>query len=185
MNPSARVAFVLAPAMLLLAGCVGQAGQYGSASAPAQRSATAMLADASGNARGKATLSETAQGLRVQVRVEGVPEGAHGIHLHMVGRCDAPDFASAGGHWNPTGKMHGMQAPGGHHLGDLPNITIGADGTGSIDFLIDGGRLTDGDHALLDADGGAIILHAQPDDERTDPSGASGARIACGVISPA
>lgn len=185
MNISTSVAAGLAAASLFLAGCAGQAGPQTASAAPIYKSATARLVDGSGNAMGTATLFETAHGLRVQARVVGAPAGVHGIHLHMVGRCDGPGFTSAGGHWNPTGKMHGMQAPGGHHLGDLPNITIGDDGTGSVDFVIGDGRLRDGDNALLDADGAAIVLHAQADDERTDPSGASGARIACGVISGA
>jgi Cu-Zn family superoxide dismutase len=96
----------------------------------------------------------------------------------MVGRCDAPDFTSAGGHWNPTQKKHGTMNPQGPHQGDLPNLVIGSDGRGTIGAVIPGATLA----GLLDADGAAMVIHAGPDDLMTDPSGNSGGRIACGVF---
>jgi Cu-Zn family superoxide dismutase len=98
--------------------------------------------------------------------------------VHAVGRCDPPGFESAGPHWNPTGREHGSQNPRGQHLGDLPNLLVGADGEGSFDLGIAGADL----RAMLDTDGAALVIHAGADDYRTDPSGNSGARIACGVF---
>ena len=107
-----------------------------------------------------------------------VPPGAHGAHVHTVGRCDPLGFESAGGHWNPTGAKHGANNPAGPHLGDLPNMTVGADGRGTVSFTVPGATM-DG---LLDADGATMMVHANADDLVTDPSGNSGGRIACGVF---
>jgi Cu-Zn family superoxide dismutase len=106
--------------------------------------------------------------------------GTHGIHLHMTGTCDAP-FTTAGAHWNPTARQHGLQNAAGPHLGDLPNIEVGADSSANVQVSATGGTLRGAD-GLLDADGAAIIVHATADDNKTDPSGNSGARIACGVV---
>ena len=152
------------------------------AAGPVMR-ATVALAGPDGRQLGDAKLRDTPAGLRVTVRARGLPPGPHGLHLHMVGRCLAPDFASAGGHWNPTGHAHGRDNPRGAHAGDLPNLSIGADGRGKLRFVVPGARLT-GSGGLLDEDGGALVIHAGPDDYRTDPSGNSGGRIACGVVLP-
>ncbi|MBV8971708.1 MAG: superoxide dismutase family protein, partial [Sphingomonadaceae bacterium] len=93
-----------------------------------------------------------------------------------------PKFASSGGHFNPTGKMHGRDNPMGPHLGDLPNVVVGKDGKGAVDVTVAGLTLTGGTTPLLDADGAAVVLHAGPDDYKTDPSGNSGDRIACGTL---
>jgi Cu-Zn family superoxide dismutase len=123
--------------------------------------------------------------LAVRVEAAGLAPGVYGVHLHAVGRCDPPGFASAGPHWNPTGRQHGRDNPAGAHLGDLPNLNVGADGRGAVAFEVRGASLLEGGaNALLDADGAAVVVHAQADDYRTDPSGNSGARIACGVLSP-
>lgn len=143
--------------------------------------AHAALVDAQGVARGNVGIMEK-DGLQVTLSATGLTPGIHGVHIHTVGTCTAPDFASAGGHWNPTAKHHGMENPGGAHMGDLPNITIGADGTGTLTFTVPGASLSGGDNPLLDADGAAIVVHAGPDDMKTDPSGNSGGRVACGVI---
>jgi Cu-Zn family superoxide dismutase len=161
-------------AMLVLSACA-TAGDGGVGA-----SASAELRDSGGLGKGQATLREKNGGVRLRVEASGLAPGVHGIHVHAVGRCDPPDFASAGPHWNPAGRQHGSENPQGMHQGDLPNLTIGADGRGSIDVPIAGATSTSG---LLDADGAAIVIHAEPDDYRTDPSGSSGARIACGVIS--
>lgn len=170
----------LAASALALAGCMDQPPTV--ASGASARSATATLADASGASKGAATVADTPAGMRLAIDANGLPQGAHGLHIHMIGRCDARDFASAGPHWNPTGKMHGKDSPGGPHWGDLPNLIIGANGRGRLETVIAGTQLYGGTAPLIDADGSAIIVHASADDYRTDPSGNSGARIACGVF---
>jgi Cu-Zn family superoxide dismutase len=146
---------------------------------PAEPGATAILRTASGAEVGTVTATAMGDGVHVVVNAAGMPPGVHGAHIHTTGKCDAPDFASAGGHWNPTAAKHGtMHGPG--HAGDLPNLTIAADGTGSLDAHSSSGTLA----AMLDADGAAFVVHASADDMMTDPSGNSGARIACGVFSP-
>ena len=122
-------------------------------------------------------------GLIVRVSLQGFQPGVYGAHLHSIGRCEGPDFQTAGSHWNPTGAAHGRDNPGGAHLGDLPNVTVGADGSGAIEFTVKGAMLTTGINPLLDADGAALVVHAKADDYRTDPSGNSGARVACAVLS--
>jgi Cu-Zn family superoxide dismutase len=144
--------------------------------------AAATLRDAGGRPVANATAMASAGQLRVRVEAAGLAPGTYGVHLHAVGRCDPPDFATAGPHWNPGGRQHGSQNPQGPHLGDLPNLMVGTDRDGSLEFAIAGGTLTGGAAALLDADGAAVVVHASPDDYRTDPSGNSGARIACGVF---
>ena len=122
-------------------------------------------------------------GLIVRVALRDFRPGAYGVHLHSVGRCDGPDFQTAGAHWNPTGAAHGRDNPAGAHMGDLPNVTVGSDGAGSLEFTVKGATLTTGANPLLDADGAALVIHAKADDYRTDPSGNSGARVACAVLS--
>ena len=136
------------------------------------------LVDASGTSIGWVELAPRAGGINLRIAADGLAPGDHGIHLHAVGRCEGPAFQSAGGHWNPEGKQHGHLNPSGHHVGDLPNLTISANGRGTTSFLVSG-------HALNDADGTSLVIHAKPDDYRTDPSGNSGDRIACAVLSPA
>jgi Cu-Zn family superoxide dismutase len=128
-------------------------------------------------------------GVALTIRVTGLTPGAHGIHVHAVGTCDpagATAFASAAGHFNPGSKQHGRMNPNGWHAGDLPNITVDAAGQGSLVTVAESLTLDTAPAALLDADGSAIVVHANQDDERTDngPAGPgnSGARIACGVI---
>jgi len=127
-----------------------------------------------GEPRGFASFFSDGQRTAIKVDAEGLPPGVHGIHLHAVGRCDGPDFKSAGAHWNPAGKQHGHDNPAGAHLGDLPNLDAGADGKASASFAIEGD--------MDDADGTSLVIHAKPDDYKTDPSGNSGERIACAVL---
>jgi Cu-Zn family superoxide dismutase len=153
------------------------------ASAP---SAAAAIADAAGRTVARATVRQGPGGLSVHVEAAGLAPGTYGVHLHAVGRCEGPAFGSAGPHWNPTARQHGRDNPAGMHMGDLPNLTVGADGRGVVAFDLSGASLTRaGTAVLLDADGAAIVVHAQADDYRTDPSGNSGARIACGVLAAA
>lgn len=146
------------------------------------------LASASGDNLGSVRLLQEAGGTRVVASVRGLPAGEYAIHVHAVGACVGPDFTSAGGHFNPDKREHGMMNPAGSHQGDLPNIvvTAGADGftRGNIDALRPDLRLRDGDAPLFDADGAAVVVHAKPDDLKTDPAGNAGPRLLCGVVAP-
>lgn len=153
----------------------------GNAGASPGAAATLRSADGRDMARARATV--IGDGLRVTLTAAGLAPGTYGAHVHMMGRCDAPGFESAGGHWNPTMRQHGRDNPQGPHRGDLPNLVVGANGRGEISFTVANASLAGGVGGMMDEDGAAIIVHAQPDDYRTDPSGNSGARIACGVFS--
>ncbi|MGZ8287168.1 MAG: superoxide dismutase family protein [Allosphingosinicella sp.] len=144
---------------------------------------TADLRDAQGRTRARATVETSGDSLRVRVESIGMSPGAYGTHLHTTGRCDGPGFESAGPHWNPTDQMHGKDNPKGMHKGDLPNLMVGTDGRGSFEYTIPNAGLSGMlPTSLIDGDGAAVVVHAAPDDFRTDPSGKSGARIACGVL---
>ena len=142
------------------------------------RQAMAMLRTSGGAAAGTAIARETPEGIAVTVSALGLPPGRHGVHIHMTGRCDPPAFESAGGHWNPTDQQHGLMDPAGQHAGDMPNLEVRTDGAGTLDYTLAGGSF-DG---LLDDDGAALVVHADADDQQTDPSGNSGGRIACGLF---
>ena len=157
-------------------------GASGAASANIIGGAHATLRAPDGRVVGGAFIPVTRQTVMVRLAVRGLSPGRYGVHLHAVGRCEGPDFASAGAHWNPAGRQHGRLNPHGSHRGDLPNIEVGANGEGRLEFEIRGDGAWGGSGALFDADGASILIHAQPDDERTDPSGNSGPRIACGVL---
>lgn len=166
-------------AVALLGGCAMSAeAPAGGRYAAGHFKAEAVLHDASGAAVGKASVQEADGGLRATIDVTGMVPGLHGAHVHMTGKCDAPDFASAGGHWNPTAHQHGAKNPAGPHAGDLPNLDVGADGRGHLTFMLPAGTY----EGLLDEDGAAMVVHAKADDLTTDPSGNSGGRIACGVL---
>jgi Cu-Zn family superoxide dismutase len=144
---------------------------------------TADLRDPAGLVRARAFLEEVGDSVRVRVEAVDLVQGAYGAHIHTTGRCDPPSFASAGPHWNPTGQQHGKDNPQGMHRGDLPNLLVGTDRRGSFEYTIPGASLGGrGPNALLDTDGAAVVVHQQADDYRTDPSGNSGARLACGVL---
>jgi Cu-Zn family superoxide dismutase len=139
--------------------------------------------DPAGRLLARASAEDAGGAVRVRVEAEGLAPGAYGAHIHTTGRCEAPAFASAGPHWNPTAQQHGKDNPAGMHKGDLPNLLVGTDRRGSFEYTIPGAAAAGrGDNAILDADGAAIVIHARPDDFRTDPSGNSGDRIACGVL---
>lgn len=146
-------------------------------------SATATIHTATGSQLGVLRLEATMAGVRITGTVAGLSPGAHGIHVHATGRCDAPQFESAGPHFNPARAKHGLANPEGPHNGDLPAIGVGSDGQAVLDattarITLDGAGST----GVFDADGASIVIHAANDDQRTDPSGNSGARVACGVI---
>ena len=158
------------------------AGGCAALSSPsAENVASAELKDATGQVVGTAKLNQLNQGVRIVLAMRGMAPGAHGVHVHQVGQCEPP-FTSAGGHFNPDGKKHGALNPQGPHAGDLPNITINPDGTGRLEAISDAISLGPGPTSLFDADGSALVVHAGPDDFKTDPAGNSGARVACGVI---
>jgi len=144
--------------------------------------ARAVLHDAGGQKVGSAVLSQEGDGVVVHLQVHGLPPGRHAFHVHAVGKCDAPDFASAGPHFNPTGKKHGLKNPEGHHLGDLPNLEVGADGKGEARAIVKGASLAAGAGSLFGPQGTALVVHEKADDELTDPAGNAGPRIACGVV---
>jgi Cu-Zn family superoxide dismutase len=162
-----------------LAGCVPMA-------APDVPVATVPLVNASGANIGTVRVFAENTGVTLRIDAAGLPAGMHGAHLHAVGKCEGPKFTSAGGHWNPTSKQHGHQNPAGYHTGDLGNLGVGADGKLTAGLLVPGVRVSSdgfGDGpVLLDADGAALVIHAGQDDEKTDPSGNSGDRIACAVL---
>jgi Cu-Zn family superoxide dismutase len=168
----------LVPALLVLSACTHH-GSWGNTSSGA--TASAAMRDAAGHDLGTLTIAQTPQGLVTTGTLRGLPPGTHGIHLHAVGRCEAP-FASAGGHWNPAGRQHGFDNPMGPHAGDMRNLTVGADSAATVNVTAANGTLREGATPLLDADGAALVVHAGADDYRTDPAGNSGARIACGVV---
>ncbi len=152
------------------------------AAAQAPHAARAILKDAKGATVGTARLAAERDGVSVSLQVSGLPPGTHAFHVHAVGKCDPPDFTSAGPHFNPTGKKHGMKNPEGHHMGDLPNVEVSATGKGEARAVVKGASLAAGPSSLFGPQGTALVVHEKPDDEMTDPAGNAGARIACGVI---
>jgi superoxide dismutase, Cu-Zn family len=172
----------LATAVLLAAG-VASAADPNKPAPPEPAHAKAELKDAKGRAAGSVKLTETSDGVKLAITATGLDAGKHGIHVHEVGKCDPPDFKSAGAHFNPHAKKHGSQNSAGPHAGDLPNLVASADGMASGDMTVKGVTLGKGEKdTLMDADGSAIVIHAKADDEKTDPSGNSGDRVVCGIV---
>jgi Cu-Zn family superoxide dismutase len=168
---------LIVPLVAALAGC------QTADELPTARLGEATLRLASGLPAGTAQLLGSGSHVNLSIAAAGLAEGAHGVHLHMVGSCNGPDFASAGGHLNPGGRQHGAENPAGAHLGDLPNIVVGGAGAGTVSATLPGTR-EEVLARLFDADGTAVVVHAGADDYRTDPSGNSGARVACGMLTP-
>jgi Cu-Zn family superoxide dismutase len=138
------------------------------------------LVDQAGQSVGTVSAWQTAGGVGIRILASGLPHGIHGIHVHSAGRCDGPKFESAGSHWNPASRKHGLSNPAGPHGGDLPNVTVAANGVLSTIVTVPGASLSAG--SLADADGAALVIHAGADDNVTDPSGNSGDRIACAIL---
>jgi Cu-Zn family superoxide dismutase len=144
--------------------------------------AVAELKNTSGQPVGIARFTQAGNVVRILVEATGLPPGPHGVHVHAVGKCDPPDFNSAGPHFNPTNRQHGALNPQGSHAGDLPNLTVAPDGNGRMETTTEQLSLGSGPTSVWDADGSALVVHATADDFKTDPTGNSGARIACGVL---
>jgi len=185
------VAFVFTPRALVLAvavsaGCGGGGGTTGGTT-PAGGTAAARQALASIEAKSGSTLvgtaTFTAEGdnkVKLDIEVTGAPPGEHAVHLHEKGDCSAPDAMSAGEHWNPTNEAHGKWGSAPFHLGDIGNMKVGDDGRGSLSFTAD--KWTIGTGAMDDVVGHSIVIHGQPDDFTTQPAGAAGTRLGCGVV---
>lgn len=146
--------------------------------------ATSDLVRSDGRVIGDVQIYPQTTAVLLRIEAAGLPPGQHGVHVHAIGRCDAPAFETAGAHWNPTEAQHGHRNPKGPHIGDLGNLGVGADGTLSASLLIPGAHLQPRGEgkAIHDPDGSALVIHAKADDEQTDPSGNSGPRIACAVL---
>ena len=167
---------------VVMLAAVGACAPIGGATSGSAGRSVALIA---GDGRTIGSVAVAADGaMTVRVAAGGLAPGMHGMHLHQVGLCTGPGFASAGGHLNPGGKQHGRDNPLGAHLGDLPNIEVGAGG-GTARIAANLSQTTGVGAELADADGTALVIHAKPDDYRTDPSGASGDRVACAVVGAA
>jgi Cu-Zn family superoxide dismutase len=140
------------------------------------------LADAKGADVGTATLTSASKGVSIALNLHGLTPGQHAIHVHQTAKCDAPDFKSAGGHFNPDSKQHGLKNPAGPHAGDMPNFTADAKGNAKATVVAPGVTLGTDAHSVFSGGGTALVIHAKADDMKTDPSGNAGDRVACGTI---
>ncbi len=150
--------------------------------APAAKPVTVKLSDAKGKSIGTAKLSADPGGVKITLAVKGLTPGDHAIHVHETAKCDAPDFKSAGGHFNPAHKKHGSANPEGPHAGDMPNFTVDAKGASTASLVAANLTLDEGAHSVFTSGGTALVIHDKADDFKTDPAGAAGDRIACGLI---
>jgi Cu-Zn family superoxide dismutase len=154
----------------------------GTVPAASQQTAQAALINAEGKDAGRAVLTETPHGTLISLSLKGLPAGEHAFHVHAVGKCEPP-FTSAGAHFNPGGKKHGIMAPQGAHAGDMPNLHIPAGGDLAVEVLNAAVTLEKGKpNSLFGPEGTALVVHAGKDDYKTDPTGDAGGRIACGVV---
>jgi Cu-Zn family superoxide dismutase len=169
----------MAGALLVMAALVAGCATGARAASEPSQIAWAELRNASGASVGSALLRQEDGRVRIVVQATGLAPGHHGIHVHAVGQCEAPAFQTAGAHFNPLGKKHGLESPEGPHGGDLPDLE--ADANGRVEYVAITDRITlgSGPTSIFDADGSALVIHQQPDDQRTDPSGNSGDRILC------
>lgn len=140
------------------------------------------MKDGAGQSIGTATLSESMGMVHIQLDLKGLKAGEHALHVHGTAKCEGPAFTTAGGHFNPAAKKHGLQSAEGPHAGDMDNFTVAADGTAKGMVMAKGISLGAGANSVFTGGGTALVIHAGPDDMKTDPAGAAGDRIACGVI---
>lgn len=167
--------------LVAVAACGGQARGPGGTNLP-EPDATASLHDSTGTRVGLVTFSDSGGQVHLGVSVSGLSPGQHGMHVHENGACTPPAFESAGGHFNPGSKHHGLLNPAGPHAGDLPNLVVKADGSADTTFSVSSSLLAQGPGSLVEGQIRAFVIHAAPDDQMSDPSGNSGARVVCGVI---